>query len=301
MPEAPPDRRQACPGWNPSPRCGPGSSTSPTAKPAPPTATPCCCCTASLRRPQLRGRHPAAGRRGPAGAGALSQRARTDTVPGPVHTTIRSAGGDRHRRHRPHGRARHPLRHPRRLRLGGRAACVAAALWPERCAGLVRQQLPHPRHQHRHHPPPTRAGGRVLVLLLLRHRTRPARAHAQPARHRQGDLDPATPPTGNSTKRCWTAPPAPSTTPTTSTSSSTPTATDSASPPGTPLRRPRRPGRRPAPHHRAHHHPGRPGRWELPGNRRHRPRGTGCRRPCRPSRAAGRRRGLSSLRLIPGG
>ena len=37
----------------------------------------------------------------------------------------------------PAERARHRLRHPRRLRLGGRAACVAAALWPERCAGLV--------------------------------------------------------------------------------------------------------------------------------------------------------------------
>ena len=59
---------------------------------------------------------------------------------------------------------------------GGRAACVAAALWPGPVLGhRVRQQLPDSGHRQRHDADPARSGSRTLVLLLLPDRTRPGR------------------------------------------------------------------------------------------------------------------------------
>jgi pimeloyl-ACP methyl ester carboxylesterase len=66
---------------------------------------------------------------------------------------------------------------------GGRAACVVAALWPERCAGLVSlQQLQHLRPLEG--PGAGHAGERApaLVPVLLPQRTRPGGPGPQPAR-----------------------------------------------------------------------------------------------------------------------
>jgi pimeloyl-ACP methyl ester carboxylesterase len=71
---------------------------------------------------------------------------------------------------------------------GGRAACVAAALWPQRCIGVVSvngyliQDISAATS-------PIRARSRILVLLLLRDRTRPPRSHRQSTRCRQSHLD----------------------------------------------------------------------------------------------------------------
>ena len=68
---------------------------------------------------------------------------------------------------------------------GGRAACIGAALWPERCTGLVsRQRLSDPGHRAGDAPRSAGARGPALVSILLPARARTCRARSQPARHR---------------------------------------------------------------------------------------------------------------------
>jgi pimeloyl-ACP methyl ester carboxylesterase len=60
---------------------------------------------------------------------------------------------------------------------GGRAACIVAALWPERVGGLVSgRRLQHPEHRRRR--PAAIAGRRIplLVPVVLQHGTRRRRA-----------------------------------------------------------------------------------------------------------------------------
>ena len=69
---------------------------------------------------------------------------------------------------------------------GGRAACVGAALWPDRCAGLVTvngyliQDIAHAMT-----PRKTAAGSRLLVSILFPDRARPGGARRRPARDRE--------------------------------------------------------------------------------------------------------------------
>ncbi len=69
---------------------------------------------------------------------------------------------------------------------GGRAACVAAALWPDRCAGLVsREQLSDPGHRKSDGAVEAGARGRALVSVLFSARARTGRPCRQSARDRQ--------------------------------------------------------------------------------------------------------------------
>ena len=85
---------------------------------------------------------------------------------------------------------------------GGRAACVGAALWPDRCTGLVSvngyliQDI-----AKAHGAGEAGAGGRVLVSILFPARARPRRACRQPARHRAGSCGSNGRRTGISTRR----------------------------------------------------------------------------------------------------
>ena len=73
---------------------------------------------------------------------------------------------------------------------GGRAACVAAALWPDRCRGLVSvngyliqniaKAMVPVKPEHR---------GRALVPVLFPARARPRRARRQPARNRPDPVE----------------------------------------------------------------------------------------------------------------
>ena len=57
---------------------------------------------------------------------------------------------------------------------GGRAACVGAALWPERCIGLVSSQLlSDPGYCQRHGAAAAGARGGTVVSVLLSARARP--------------------------------------------------------------------------------------------------------------------------------
>ena len=84
---------------------------------------------------------------------------------------------------------------------GGRAACVGAALWPERCIGLVSRQLLQLIQDIAKAmvPAARRARGAAVVPVLFPARTRPRRAGRQPARHRQTIVDSNGRRTGSST------------------------------------------------------------------------------------------------------
>ena len=72
---------------------------------------------------------------------------------------------------------------------GGRAACVGAALWPERCAGLVSLNSYNIQDIARAMVPAS-AEREVasLVPVLFPDRTRPCRSRRQPARDRENSL-----------------------------------------------------------------------------------------------------------------
>ena len=72
---------------------------------------------------------------------------------------------------------------------GGRAACVGAALWPERCAGLVSLNCYNIQDiARRHGAGQRRARGGALVPVLLPARARPRRPRRQPARDRENSV-----------------------------------------------------------------------------------------------------------------
>ena len=102
---------------------------------------------------------------------------------------------------------------------GARTANVVAALWPERCTGLVSVSgyLIGSQAANRRAAP---AGRRALVVVpvLLRHRARPGRLRPLPPRLRQAHLAHRRHRAGPSTTRRSTAARRRSTTPTTSTS-----------------------------------------------------------------------------------
>ena len=72
---------------------------------------------------------------------------------------------------------------------GARTADIVAALWPERCKGLV-SVSGYLIGSQAGGQAAAAAGGRapVVVPVLLRHRTRPGRLREEPARLRQADL-----------------------------------------------------------------------------------------------------------------
>jgi pimeloyl-ACP methyl ester carboxylesterase len=67
---------------------------------------------------------------------------------------------------------------------GGRAACVVAAVYPERVVGLVSGNSYNIQNIARCMEPASAAGGRALVPVSLSQRARPLCARAQPARLR---------------------------------------------------------------------------------------------------------------------
>jgi pimeloyl-ACP methyl ester carboxylesterase len=68
--------------------------------------------------------------------------ARADVVLGPVQPTLRPAGGAGRRGHRVHGRPWPTKAVLAGYDSGGRAACVAAALWPQRTAAITFPRKP---------------------------------------------------------------------------------------------------------------------------------------------------------------
>ena len=64
---------------------------------------------------------------------------------------------------------------------GGRAACVVAALWPERARTGLGQRLQRPRRRRLRQAGCAGAGAAALVSVLLPHRARPRRIDRQPA------------------------------------------------------------------------------------------------------------------------
>ena len=72
---------------------------------------------------------------------------------------------------------------------GSRTVDIVAALWPERCIGVV--GVSGTRHQRRRAAKAAAAGSRVrmVVPVLLRHRSQPGRVQRKPARFRQADLE----------------------------------------------------------------------------------------------------------------
>ena len=73
---------------------------------------------------------------------------------------------------------------------GGRAACIVAALWPERVRGLVTCGG-YNMHDVAGlgEAGARRAGASLLVPVLLPHRARPRRPDAEPARHRAAAVE----------------------------------------------------------------------------------------------------------------
>jgi pimeloyl-ACP methyl ester carboxylesterase len=67
---------------------------------------------------------------------------------------------------------------------GGRAACIVAALWPERAAALVSANSYNIQDIARAMEPATPKGSRVLVPVLFPQRARPARPDQGPAGNR---------------------------------------------------------------------------------------------------------------------
>jgi hypothetical protein len=90
-----------------------------------------------VRHPQLRRRGAAARRAWLSRDRAAPARPRHDPLPRHRDAAQRAAGGRGARPDRPARRAPHRARGDGRLRLGARTACVLAALWPQRCRGLL--------------------------------------------------------------------------------------------------------------------------------------------------------------------
>ena len=128
---------------------------------------------------------------GRAGPRALSARLRADAVPLGRDAALGRAGGARRRS----AGASWTRSSIERAVLGGydwggRAACVVAALWPERVSrARLRQFATTSRTSRARWSRLAAGGGGALVSILLPQRARPARAGAQPARLRAPVVD----------------------------------------------------------------------------------------------------------------
>jgi pimeloyl-ACP methyl ester carboxylesterase len=100
---------------------------------------------------------------------------------------------------------------------GGRAACVVAALWPERCAGLLSFNSYNIQNIARRCSPTPRERAQPVVPVLLPQRTRARRPGAGPARRVPPAVATVVAHLGASTTPPSTAARPPSTTPTSST------------------------------------------------------------------------------------
>ena len=146
---------------------------------------------------------------------------------------VGSAGRARRRRRRPAWTPSTSSARPCRYDWGGRAACVVAALWPERCAGLVSVNGYLVQDIAAAATRSARTSRRASGTSTTSPPNAAGRPHREPARDRPGHLAPqlAAWPFDDATLDRAAEP---STTPTTSRSSCTPTGTASASPTATP-------------------------------------------------------------------
>ena len=172
----------------------------------------------AVRHPQLRRRRPAAGGGRLPGDRPLPARLRLDALPLRRDAPQRRAG---------RARASTPIALMDALGIetavvagfdwGARTADIVAALWPERCNGLV-SVSGYLIGSQAAGKAAAAAGGRaaVVVPVLLRHRARPGRLRAIPPRVREADLADRVPAVGLRRRDVRRAARRRSTTPTTS-------------------------------------------------------------------------------------
>ena len=119
-----------------------------------------------------------------------------------IDPALGRAGGAGSRSHAVHGQARHRRAALAGYDWGGRAACIVAALWPERvrclvsCTGYNIQDIAAFGESRA-----GRAGASLLVPVLLPHRARAGRPDQEPPRHLPSPVDSCGRRNGGSTRR----------------------------------------------------------------------------------------------------